>query len=262
MILVLDIGNTNTVLGVFEQGTLRYEWRIQTDRHKTEDEFGILIKSLFDYKNLTFSQIEGIIISSVVPPIMQALEKMCQRYFQITPLIVGKDQVDSYLDIRYPQPKEIGADRIVNAVGAISLYDAPLIIIDFGTATTFCYVDENRAYQGGVIAPGIKISMDALYSKASKLPKIEIQQPEQIIGNSTIEAMQSGVYYGYVAQVDGIVRRMRQTMTKRPVVLATGGLAPLIARGSETIDHIETHLTLHGLYIIYEKNKRKNEDGK
>lgn len=255
MILVLDIGNTNTVLGVFSEGELSYEWRIQTDRHKTEDEFGILIKSLFEHKQLTFAQIKGIIISSVVPPIMKALEKMCEIYFQITPLVVGKEEVDSYLQINYPQPKEIGADRIVNAVGAIGLYDTPLIIIDFGTATTFCYVDEHKAYRGGVIAPGIKVSMEALYSKASKLPKIEIEQPDNIVGTSTVEAMQSGVYYGYVGQVDGIVKRMKEDMEIAPTVIATGGLAPLIAQGAETIDYIETHLTLKGLYNIYEKNQ-------
>jgi len=254
MIFVLDIGNTNTVLGVFEDGELKYEWRIQTDRHKTEDEFAILIKSLFDFKRIEFSHIEGIIISSVVPPIMQALEKMCQIYFNITPLIVGKEQVKSYLEINYPQPKEIGADRIVNAVGAIHLYDSPLIIIDFGTATTFCYVDESKAYHGGIIAPGVKISMDALYSHASKLPKIEIEKPTNIIGQSTVEAMQSGVYYGFVGQVDGIVRRMKSQITYDPTVIATGGLAPLIACSSETIEHIEPHLTLKGLYIIYKKN--------
>lgn len=256
MILVLDIGNTNTVLGVFNEGELGYEWRIQTDRHKTEDEFGILIKSLFEHKGLTFEHIKGIIISSVVPPIMKALEKMCEIYFHITPLVVGKAEVDTYLTINYPQPKEIGADRIVNAVGAITLYDTPLIIIDFGTATTFCYVDEHQAYRGGIIAPGIKVSMEALYSKASKLPKIEIERPEQIVGTSTVGAMQAGVYYGYVGQVDGIVNRMKQDMTIQPTVIATGGLAPLIAKGAETIDYVETHLTLKGLYRIYEKDRK------
>ena len=255
MILVLDIGNTNTVLGVFNDGELSYEWRIQTDRHKTEDEFGILIKSLFEHKGLTFAQIKGIIISSVVPPIMKALEKMCEIYFCITPLVVGKAEVDSYLTINYPQPKEIGADRIVNAVGAITLFDTPLIIIDFGTATTFCYVDEYKAYRGGIIAPGINVSMEALYSKASKLPKIEIEQPEQVVGTSTVGAMQAGVYYGYVGQVDGIVNRIKQSMEIEPTVIATGGLAPLIAKGAETIDHVETHLTLKGLYRIFEKNQ-------
>lgn len=255
MIFVLDIGNTNTVLGVFKDDQLKYEWRIQTDRHKTEDEFGILVKSLFDFKGIDFSEIEGIIISSVVPPIMKALEKMCHIYFHITPLVIGKEQVNSFLEIKYPQPKEIGADRIVNAVGAIQIYGAPLIIIDFGTATTFCYVDEQQAYHGGIITPGIKISMDALYSHASKLPKIEIEKPENIIGQSTIEAMQSGVYYGYVGQVDGIVTRMKEQTRNNPTVIATGGLAPLIACSSETIEHIETHLTLKGLYSIYQKNK-------
>ena len=262
MILVLDIGNTNTVLGVFNKGDLQYEWRIQTDRHKTEDEFGMLIQSLFEYKGLTFSQINGIIISSVVPPIMQELEKMCVNYFELEPLVVGKEEVDPFLEISYPQPKEIGADRIVNAVGAISLYDTPLIIIDFGTATTFCSIDINQTYQGGIIAPGIKVSMEALYSKASKLPKIEIEQPDNIIGSSTVEAMQSGVYYGYIGQVDGIVTRMKSNMADKPTVIATGGLASLIALGSDTIDYVETHLTLKGLYIIYEKNKNLRKDGK
>jgi len=254
MILVIDIGNTNTVLGVFENDQLKHEWRLQTERHKTEDEFAILIKSLFDFKEIKFSEIKGIIISSVVPPIMKALEKMCHIYFNLIPLIVGKEQVNSSLEIKYPNPEEIGADRIVNAVGAIHLYDAPLIIIDFGTATTICYVDEQRAYRGGIITPGIKISMDALYNHASKLPKIEIEKPTNIIGQSTIEAMQSGVYYGYEAQVDGIVHRIKKQTKNNPTVIATGGLASLIASGSETIQHIETHLTLKGLYFIYQKH--------
>lgn len=254
MIFVLDTGNTNTVLGVFENDELKYEWRIKTDRHKTEDEFGILIKALFDLKGISFSDIEGIIISSVVPPIMLALEKMCKRYFQIEPLIIGKEDVDACLAMTYPHPEEIGADRIVNAVGAIEAYGAPLIIVDFGTATTYCYVNEDAAYYGGLIAPGIKISMEALYSKASKLPKIEIQSPNSVIGTSTVEAMQSGVFYGYVGQVDGIIDRIKEDIQMIPKVIATGGLAPLIANESETIDIVDPHLTLKGLYIIYKKN--------
>lgn len=254
MILVLDIGNTNTVLGVFNEGHLYHEWRIKTDRHKTEDEFAVLLKSLFELKNITFEDIEGIIISSVVPPIMQALEKMCTTYFHISPLVVDKGKVEKFLDMSYPHPHEIGADRLVNAVGALSMYRAPLIIIDFGTATTFCYIDENESYHGGIIAPGIKISMDALYSKASKLPKIEIDAPKNMIGQSTVEAMQAGVYYGYIGQVDGIVNRMKATIAKEPIVIATGGLAKLIDQESETIDHIEPYLTLQGLYVIYNKN--------
>lgn len=257
MIFVIDIGNTNTVLGVFREGKLLHEWRIQTDRHKTEDEFAMLFKALFDFRGLQFSQIEGIIISSVVPPIMYALEKMCMTYFDITPLVIGKDDVHLPIDINYPQPKEIGADRIVNAIGALELFQPPIIIIDFGTATTFCYVSEDRAYYGGIISPGIKISVDALYLRASKLPKIEIEKPDTVIGKSTVGAMQSGVYYGYIGQVDGIVQQIKEETGRHATVVATGGLARLIADGSKTIDHVEEHLTLIGLNKIYEKNKNK-----
>lgn len=262
MIFVIDIGNTNTVLGVFAQGKLCYEWRIQTDRHKTEDEFAMLFKSLFNDRGLAFSQIESIIISSVVPPIMYALEKMCKNYFDIKPLIVGTEKVFLPLTIKYPHPKEIGADRIVNAIGALHLFESPFIIIDFGTATTFCYVNEKQEYLGGIIAPGIKISMDALYERASKLPKIEIEKPESVIGQSTVGAMQSGVFYGYVGQVDGIVNKIKDEMNQDAKVIATGGLAPLIAGGSETIDVVEEHLTLIGLYEIYQYNKQLKDENK
>lgn len=260
MIFVIDIGNTNTVLGVFSNDKLCYEWRIQTDRHKTEDEFAMLFKSLFNDRGLSFSQIDSIIISSVVPPIMNALEQMCVMYFDIKPLIVNGGAVKLPLEIKYPQPKEIGADRIVNAIGALELYQSPFIIIDFGTATTFCYVNEKRQYLGGIIAPGIKISMDALYTHASKLPKIEIEKPNNVIGQSTVEAMQSGVYYGYVGQVDGIVTHIRKQVNMDAKVIATGGLAPLIAGGSDSIDVVEEHLTLIGLYKIYKYNKSLKED--
>src|SRR5699024_3287312 len=254
MIFVLDSGNTNRVLGVLSEQKLIQEWTIRTDRYKTEDEIGILIKSLFDYNQLEMKDIQGIIISSVVPQMMRAIEVMCIKYFNVTPLIVGEMNVHSHLDIRYPRPSEIGADRIVNAVAATTLYQGPLIIIDFGTATTFCYVDKHHAYQGGIITPGVTISVDALYSHAAKLPKIEIHRPEKVIGDSTVAAMQSGVYYGYVGQVDGIVRRMKEEAETEAFVIATGGLAKLIGRGSETIDEIHTNLTLLGLHEIYQKN--------
>lgn len=260
MIFVLDTGNTNTVLGVFKNNELIYEWRIKTDRHKTEDEFGMLIKSLFDHKGILFSQFSGVIISSVVPPIMLALERMCKIYFNIEPLVIGRENVNSFLKIRYPNPEEIGADRIVNAVSAIEEFDVPLIIIDFGTATTFCYVNEKKEYMGGIIAPGIKISMEALYDKASKLPKIEIQQPPSVVGTSTVIAMQSGVFYGYIGQVDGIVGRIKGQVKTDPTVIATGGLAPLLADESATIDYVDPHLTLKGLYLIYQKNMKQNRD--
>lgn len=257
MLFVLDVGNTNTVLGVFEDDKLIHEWRIKTDRYKTEDEFGMLIKSLLEHESISLADIDGVIVSSVVPPIMFALEKMCAKYFELQPLVIGKETVHTFLEMAYPNPQEIGADRIVNAVGAIEEYGSPLVIIDFGTATTYCYINESKAYQGGLIAPGIHISMEALYSKASKLPKIEIQAPNNVVGSSTVEAMQSGVFYGYVSQVDGIVNRMKQENTAKPKVVATGGLAALISDASETIDHVDTHLTLKGLYLIYKRNIQK-----
>ncbi|WP_019379285.1 type III pantothenate kinase [Virgibacillus halodenitrificans] len=254
MLFVLDVGNTNTVLGVFEGEQLKYEWRIKTDRYKTEDEFGILVKFLFEHKGLTLTDITGVIISSVVPPIMFAMEKMCRDYLNIEPLVIGKETIQSSLKMTYPSPHELGADRIVNAVGAIKEYGAPLIIIDFGTATTYCFINEKEEYVGGVISPGVNISMEALYSKASKLPKIEIQPPSSVIGSSTVEAMQAGAFYGYVAQVDGIVTRIKEETGKQPTVIATGGLAPLIADASATINHVDPYLTLKGLYLIYKRN--------
>lgn len=258
MLLVIDVGNTNTVLGVFSKDVLIHEWRIRTDRHKTEDEFGMLIRSLLNHKELTFSDINGMIISSVVPPIMFALEKMCRDYFQLEPLIIGKETVRTYLPMTYPHPGEIGADRIVNAVGAIKEYGAPLIIVDFGTATTHCYVNEREEYVGGAISPGIDISMEALYGKASKLPKIEMKRPESVVGSSTIEAMQSGVLYGFVGQVDGIVCRMKEETKSDVTVVATGGLASLIANTSDMIDYVDPYLTLKGLFEIYNRNISQN----
>src|SRR5699024_609801 len=258
MLLVLDIGNTNTVLGLFEEEELIYEWRIKTDAYKTEDELAVLLRSLFEMKEITFTLINRSIISSVVPPIMRALEYMCDKYFDLKPVIVEKNVALQSIKMAYPTPAEIGADRIVNAVGALQKYDAPLIIIDFGTATTFCYIDNDGAYHGGLISPGLKISVDALYSKASKLPKIEIEKPNKVIGQSTVAAMQSGVYYGFVSQVDGIVKKMKEELNREDiVVLATGGLANLIAKDSEQIMSVEENLTLHGLHTIYRFNKSK-----
>ncbi|GLO64294.1 MULTISPECIES: type III pantothenate kinase [Oceanobacillus] len=254
MLFVLDVGNTNTVLGVFDQGELTHHWRIKTDRYKTEDEFGMLIHSLFQHKELTFEDIKGVIISSVVPPILFALEKMSRDYFHIDAIVIGKTSYQTFLKMNYPNPQEIGADRIVNAVAATEEYGAPLIIIDFGTATTYCYIDEDIAYAGGIITPGINISMEALYSKASKLPKIEIQKPETVIGSTTVDAMTSGVFYGYIGQVDGLVERIKNEKGTNPTVIATGGLAKLIAHESATIDIVEPYLTLKGLHLIYQKN--------
>lgn len=251
MLFVLDIGNTNMVLGVFEKNTLKYEWRIKTDPRKTEDEFAMLIKSLFDWKGNTFDDISGIIISSVVPPIMTSLEKMCLSYFDIEPVIITKEISQAHLKINYSNPGEIGADRIVNAVAAIEEYGAPLIIIDFGTATTYCFINEDKEYCGGIITPGMNISMEALYRYASKLPKVEIEDPQQVVGTSTVEAMQSGVYYGTIGMVDGLVNQIKAEQNVSAKVIATGGLSKLIATDSKTIDIVDTQLTLKGLNLIY-----------
>ncbi|RID84470.1 type III pantothenate kinase [Peribacillus asahii] len=256
MIFVLDVGNTNTVLGVYEDDILKYHWRIETNRHKTEDEYGMVIKSLLQHEGLFFDQFDGMIISSVVPPIMFALERMCKKYFGIKPLVVGPG-IKTGLDIKYENPREVGADRIVNAVAGIHEFGSPLIIVDFGTATTYCYINEDKQYMGGAIAPGINISTEALYSKAAKLPRIEISRPEGVIGKNTVSAMQSGILYGYVGQVEGIVARIKEQSKIEPLVIATGGLAPLIANESTAIDIVEPFLTLKGLQLIYKRNREQ-----
>ncbi len=253
MIFVLDVGNTNIVLGVYKGSELKYHWRIATNREKTEDEYGMMVKQLFTSEKLNTTDIDGIIISSVVPPIMYALENMCKKYFSLTPLIIGPG-IKTGLNIKYDNPKEVGADRIVNAVAGIELYGAPLIIVDFGTATTYCYINEQKQYMGGAIAPGIGISTEALYTRASKLPRIDIAKPKDIVGKNTVSAMQAGILYGYVGQVEGIVTRMKQQAIGNPKVIATGGLASLIADESSLIDIVDPFLTLKGLQMIYLKN--------
>lgn len=255
VIFVLDVGNTNIVLGVYEGEELKYHWRMETNRHKTEDEYGMIVKNLFQHVQLSLESIDGIIISSVVPPIMFSLERMCVKYFNITPLVVGPG-IKTGLNIKYENPREVGADRIVNAVAGIEKYGGPLIIVDFGTATTYCYINEEKQYMGGAIAPGIGISTEALYSKAAKLPRIEIGRPDHIIGKNTVSAMQSGILYGYVGQVEGIVKRMKATGNSNPLVIATGGLAQLISKESDVIDVVDPFLTLKGLKLIYERNSK------
>lgn len=257
MLFVLDVGNTNTVIGVYEGEELKHHWRVETSRNKTEDEFGMIFKSLLEHVGLSFKDFEGIIISSVVPPIMFSLERMCQKYFHLKPLIVGPG-IKTGLNIKYENPREVGADRIVNAVAGIHLYGSPLIIVDFGTATTYCYINEDKQYMGGAIAPGISISTEALYSRASKLPRIEIARPDGVIGKNTVSAMQAGILFGYVGQVEGIVNRMKKQSDVPPKVIATGGLAALIGNESDVIDIVDPFLTLKGLHLIYMKNTKED----
>lgn len=255
MILVMDIGNTNIVLGVYDQDQLQHHWRMETDRMKTEDEYAMQVKALFQHVGLYFEDIDGIIISSVVPPIMFSLEAMCTKYFKQKPLVVGPG-VKTGLNIKYENPREVGADRIVNAVAGIHYYGAPLIIVDFGTATTYCYINERGDYMGGAIAPGIGISTEALFTRASKLPRIELSKPEHVVGKNTVSAMQAGIVYGYVGQVEGLVSRMKKAGSGQPKVIATGGLAPLIADETDVINQVDPFLTLKGLYLIYKRNEK------
>lgn len=258
MILVLDVGNTNIVLGVFEEGKLVSEWRLSTTSQRTSDEYGVHVLKLFSHNNLDIKEVEGVIISSVVPNVMYSLEHMIRKYIGVKPIIVGPG-VKTGINIKYDNPKAVGADRIVNAVAAHEIFNRPLVIIDFGTATTFCAVTKNGDYLGGTICPGIKISAQALFERTAKLPDVKLIKPNSVICKNTITSMQSGIVYGYVGQVDYIVNKMIEEMIsigeEKPLVIATGGLANLISQESKTIDKIESFLTLEGLRIIYEKNK-------
>ncbi|MBS3886232.1 MAG: type III pantothenate kinase [Dethiobacter sp.] len=253
MLLAVDVGNTNIVLGVYQGRELKVSWRISTNREQTGDEYGIIFKNLFAQASIDDSLLTGMIVSSVVPPLMFSLEEMAKRYFRLDPLVVGPG-MKTGLNIKIDNPREVGADRIVNAVAGIELYGGPLIIVDFGTATTFDAISGSGEYLGGAIAPGISISTEALFQRAAKLPRVELVKPKRVIGRDTISSMQSGIIYGFIGQVDGIVKRMIQEFPERPKVVATGGLAALLAADSEALEIVNPLLTLEGLLIIYQRN--------
>lgn len=255
MLLVFDVGNTNMVIGVYEGKTLVKDWRICTDIHKTSDEYGMLISNLLTYDKIDLKSIDDVIISSVVPNVMHALENFCIKYCEKKPMIVGPG-IKTGLNIKYDNPKQVGADRIVNAVAAIEKYGSPLIVVDFGTATTFCAISEKAEYLGGTICPGLKISSEALFNGAAKLPRVELTKPGKTICKTTVEAMQSGIIYGYVGQVEKIISMMKKELGSEDVkVIATGGLSSLIHSETDSIDYIDKFLTLEGLRLIYSKNK-------
>lgn len=254
MILVFDVGNTNIVMGVYQDEKLVKHWRVRTDCQRTCDEYGVLVKSLFDYDGLQIEEVEALVISSVVPSLTLELEWMSHKYFACRPIQIGPG-IKTGLAIKYENPREVGADRVVNAVAAHHKYGGNLIIVDFGTATTFCVVNEKGEYLGGAIAPGIKISTDALFARAAKLPRVELVKPRSLIGKNTISSMQAGIVYGFVGQVEGIISRMKKELGIELKVVATGGLAKIIARETDTIDIIDDFLTLDGLRFIYELNR-------
>ena len=252
MLLVIDVGNTNTSLGVYREDVLLAHWRLTTNPSRTIDEYGVHARNLFALAQMDFKDIEAIAVASVVPPLNYTLQRMAEVYFHLTPLFIDHT-TDTGLKILYEPPSDVGADRIVDAVAAIARHGSPCIVVDFGTATTFNAINAAGEYVGGLITPGIMISSEALFSRTAKLPRVDIKRPQQVIGSSTVAAMQSGLYYGYAGLVDGVLERMIEEIGTKPRIIATGGLAPLIATGSKYIDKVDDTLTLEGLRLIYER---------
>ena len=266
MLLAFDVGNSNIVLGVFKEGKMITNWRLETDNNKSADEYGMIIAQLFNYEGLKVEDVRDVIISTVVPSVLYTLQHLSMKYFNKKAIVIGPG-IKTGLVVKYDNPKQVGSDRIVNAVAAHAKYGGPLIIIDFGTATTFCAISEKAEYIGGTIAPGLKIASEALFEKTAKLPKVELEEPGHVICRNTINSMQSGLVYGHMGMVDYIVKKMKDELheysesDEEIKVIATGGLATLIDAGIDCIDHVDKMLTLEGLELIYEKNRRPKKQG-
>ncbi len=254
MLLAIDVGNTNTVAGIYKGEKIVHHWRLDTKKERTADEWGLFLRELLSFVHIKLDQITGVAISNVVPPLQRSLEEMSERYLKCKPVCVGPEiKID--MPIALDHPAEIGADRIVNAVAAYHRWKSELIIVDFGTATTFDHVNQRGEYMGGLILPGIGISLEALFQRASKLPRVEIVKPKRVIGKNTIECMQSGIYFGYTGMIDSIIEKMEEETGKPAKVIATGGLCTLIAEGSKKISETDEFLTLEGLRLIYAWNQ-------
>ena len=257
MLLAIDVGNTNIVLGVFDGQTLVESWRLQTVRERTPDEHALLMDGLFAHSRIDRARIRGIIMGSVVPPLTGTMRAMVQRYFGVTAMIV-EPGVNTGMRILYEPPSEVGADRIVNAVAAYERFGRgsarPLVVVDFGTATTFDAITAAGEYLGGAICPGIQISADALFQRAARLPRIDVRKPARVVGRTTVGAMESGLFYGYVGMVEGLVRRMSDELGGHALCIATGGLADVIAPETSLIEHVDADLTLRGLRIVWERH--------
>ncbi len=255
MLLTIDVGNTNTKLAVFDGETLKGAWRSATDTTRTADEYAVWLTQLMDLQGLKRHDIEGAIIASVVPETTFNLVTLCRRYFNTQPLVVGDPSVKLGIKAVIDRPEEVGADRLVDAVAAQARYGGPLIIVDFGTATTFNLIDADGNYAGGVIAPGINLSLKALYMAAAKLPRVDIRRPQRVLATNTVHAMQSGIFWGYIGLIEGLISRLRAEAEADLPVIATGGLEPLFAGATEAITTVDSDLTLRGLLLIYERNR-------
>ncbi|MBL4739535.1 MAG: type III pantothenate kinase [Sneathiella sp.] len=255
MLLAIDVGNTNITFAAFSGTSLLNEWRIATSATRTAEEYGVWLSQAMSLDKVNLNDIKAVIIGTVVPESLFNLKGMCKRYFNCTPLVIGEANVDLGMIPQIDNPKEAGADRLVDAVAAHSKYGGPLIVLDFGTATTLDVVDEDGNYAGGIIAPGVNLSLGALHKAAAKLPRIAVEKPAKVIGKSTLECMQSGIYWGYVSMIEGLIERIQNEYGQKLKTIATGGLAPLFAKGTTKIDVVDGDLTLTGLVEIYRRNK-------